>query len=857
MNQNHCISISQHRTLRNATLLCMLMILSLFNASSAYAKNISGEVTDSLTGEKVSLANIYLIKSQRGSTADLKGRFNFNAKESDSVRFSSLGYIPKTFAVSDLRTKGNKIRLSPSTTELTEFIVKPGKVKYSKKNNPAYDLMMLIRDNIKRTDPNSEPNYNYDIYERITLGLNDFELSPEIRNKRQGFLLDYADTAVNTNKPVLLMSVREKASTILHSSNPNRTKEVVTGRKSEGIDNSFNQSNIDKMLEDVLREVDIFGNDIPLMQNRFVSPLSHIAGDYYRYYITDTIAAADGKLIELSFAPKTPESFGFNGRMLVSKSDSITYVKKINMRVPRVINLNYVDNIIINQEFELDSLGHRHKTLDDMTVEIEIIKGTQQFYAHRVTTHSNFSYKEHHTLREYMDKLGNEFELAEAPNQSSDFWNDVRLVPMTRAEAMMGSMVGKMRQLPWFYWGEKALSILSNGWWRPTQKWPVEFGPVNTLISYNTAEGVRLRVGGMTNSNLSKHWFGRGYVAYGCRDRKWKYSGEVEYSIIPKKNHPREFPVNSIRLSHQYDIDMLGQHYLFTNADNVFLSWKRKESYLATYRRLTKLEYRLELNNNFSVAAGFQHQIQEATRWVPFIKEDGTPVKNFTLANFFIELRYAPGEKFVQGNTNRLPVNMDAPIFRLTHEFGPKRFLGSDFCLNRTEFSAQKRFWFSAFGYADVILKAGKIWSQVQFPELLWQNANLSYTIQPESYSLLNPMEFAFDYYGSLDLTYWMNGLILNRIPLIKKLKLREVITYKILMGGLTEKNNPEYNRNLFRFPGETKTSTLGNNPYMELGIGIDNILTILRVDYVWRLTYRNYDGVDRSGLRISLHFSF
>ena len=140
MNQNHCISISQHRTLRNATLLCMLMILSLFNASSAYAKNISGEVTDSLTGEKVSLANIYLIKSQRVSTADLKGLFNFNAKESDSVRFSSLGYIPKTFAVSDLRTKGNKIRLSPSTTELTEFIVKPGKVKYSKKNNPAYEI---------------------------------------------------------------------------------------------------------------------------------------------------------------------------------------------------------------------------------------------------------------------------------------------------------------------------------------------------------------------------------------------------------------------------------------------------------------------------------------------------------------------------------------------------------------------------------------------------------------------------------------------------------------------------------------------------------------------------------------------
>ena len=193
----------------------------------------------------------------------------------------------------------------------------------------------------------------------------------------------------------------------------------------------------------------------------------------------------------------------------------------------------------------------------------------------------------------------------------------------------------------------------------------------------------------------------------------------------------------------------------------------------------------------------------------------------------------------------------------LTHEFGPKGTLGSDFTINKTEFYAQKRFWFSSFGYTDVVFKAGKIWSQVEFPALLWQNANISYTIQPESYTLLNPMEFAMDQFASLDLSYFGNGILFNRIPLIKKLKLREIVTFKGFLGKLSDKNNPEFNDRIYRFPLDSRTTAIGRKPYMEVGVGIDNILTILRVDYVWRLTYRDMPGIDRSGVRISLHFSF
>lgn len=748
-----------------------------------------------------------------------------------------------------------------NVTMLKEVVVKAKKQKYRKKGNPAYELMQEVRRSKDNSDPFKSENYSYDFHEKIVLALNDMVVD-ENSPKNMRFLSNYADTAAFTFLPIIDISLKEKiGSRVIHKI-PQKDKTIILSRKNEGIDKAFNQDNINKMLEDVLREVDVYKNEITLLQNHFVSPLANIAGDYYHYEITDTVNFDNDstRYVELSFTPANPESFGFNGRLYVS-TDSARFIRRVFMRVPRTINLNYIDNIFILQDFERDSVGNRHKVNDDMIVEIRLIPGTQPFYARRTVGRNNFTYEKRPLLERYVAKMGDPIEVQEGENENDELlWNQMRIIPLSRAEKNMANIDRDMRKIPLFYWGEKVIMVLAQGYIGTGikgHKSKFDIGPVNTMISYNTMEGVRLRAGGMTTGALSSHWFGRTYVAYGFRDHRWKYMGEAEYSFLPKKQHSREFPVHSIRATHQYDVDMIGQHYLFTNPDNVFLSLKRKESNLATYRRLSKLEYTLELMNNFSVVAGFRHQIQYATPFVPFVRGNGEIVPHFSQSSFFIQLRYAPGEKFVEGRSVRLPVNMDAPIFQLTHEYGPKRFLGSAYTVNFTEFSFQKRFWFSAFGYIDAILKAGKVWSKVQYPSLPWANANLSYTIQPESYSLMNPLEFANDWYGSLDMTYWLNGLIFNRIPFIKKAKLREILTFKLLMGGLTHKNNPDFDPLLFRFPYDSQTSVMSGKPYMEIGAGIDNILTILRVDYVWRLTYRDLPNINRSGLRISLHFNF
>ncbi len=745
--------------------------------------------------------------------------------------------------------------------DLKEVVVKPKKNKYSKKNNPAVALMERVRKDKSEHDPHNLPFYNYDKYEKMVLALNEFNIaftqSKGKIGKQFNFLANFVDTAAWTGKQILDVSLKEKASTVLSGKNRNKTIEIVKGLKSNGLDESFNEQNVRQVFEDLLKEVDLYQNDITLMQNRFVSPLSNIAADYYKYEISDTVLIGDEKCVELTFSPHNPESFSFNGKLFIPVNDSVKYVKRVSMRVPRAINLNYVDNIFISQNFIKDSLGNTHKTLDDLCLEMQFIPGTPKLYGSRQVRYSGFSDKQFPELESLAKEGAREVVLPDAETVSNEFWSDVRSIPLSNAESKMGDMTTLMRKQWFLYWSEKILKVFVNGYittWNPSR---VDIGPVNTFISHNTAEGWRFRVGGVTTPALSPHVFARGYVAYGLRDRKIKYSGELEYSFIPKKYTSREFPVNSIRATYQYDKDQLGQHYLFTNADNVFLSLKRMKSDLITYRRLAKLEYNLELRNNLSFGVELRHEIQEATRWIPFRLSDGNYDKNFTQAAFRIALRYAPGEKFVQATTSRKPINMDAPIFLLTHEYGPKGFLGADFTLNKTELSIQKRFWFSAFGYTDVILKGGMIWSKVQFPALLWQNANISYTIQPESYTLLNPMEFAMDKFASIDLSYYMNGLIFNRIPYVKKLKLREIFTFKGFMGGLSRKNNPEFEKDLYQFPIDASTAPMGKKPYMEIGVGIDNIFTILRVDYIWRLTYRDRPGIDKSGLRISLHFSF
>ena len=820
---------------------------------------IKGTVINAENNEKVPYAAIFVVGTKTGYMANENGEFEIkHNKRTAKIKISSIGYENKVVNISLPIDSILKITLNPQENLLEEVIVTKKREKYSKKNNPAVTFVNKIRSLKEENDPHRNEFYNYDKYEKITLGLNNF--AEQTKDKgilaQFKFLNEYIDTSEVSGKPILNVSVKEKASQIIYRKNPKAEKEYVTGIKRNGIDDITDQESMQVFLEDIFREIDLYENDINILQNRFVSPLSKIAPDFYKFYLTDTIMIDGQRCIQLAFAPHNSATFGFVGYVYVPEGDSTMFIKKVSMKIPSSINLNFIDHMFINQEFIKAEDGSRLKIKDDMVMEISVLPGAQGLYARRNTSYSNhnFTPSQHQHL---FDDDRKSIIADDAYIQDDTYWNGIRTSPITKNEEKVGSLLSQLRDVPLYYWTEKILRILVSGYIHTAPESKIDIGPMNTLISNNDVEGWRFRVGGITTANLNKRLFARGFIAYGTKDKKIKYSGELEYSFIDKKYHSREFPVQSLRLTHLYDVDQLGQQYAFTNKDNIFLSLKRHEDNLMTYHRYTNLEYILELHNNFSLVAGLSHDRQEATKYVPFVDGYNNTYNHYNQSSLKIKLRYAPGEKFYQSKTHRYPINLDAPIFELTHTYSPKNFLGSMFEINKTEFSAQKRFWFSAFGFADCILKGGHVWSKAPYPNLLLANANLSYTIQPESFALMNPLEFINDSYVSWDVTYWANGALLNYIPLLKKLKLREAFSFRGLYGHLSDKNDPTKSLELFKFPDTAQPFKMTSTPYMEVGVGVDNLFKILRVDYVWRLTYRNNPNIDKSGIRIALHITF
>ena len=842
----------------------MVLLAGVLSATGQQAvTQITGLVRDSISREAVPYATVTLIGTDEGTIANDKGGFTINSRATFSkLRVTAMGYTPREVPVKAGQGSVVLVDLVPSGVELNEVVVRKGKEKYSKKNNPAVEMIKKLRQRRDDNDPRRFPNYGYTQYERMMMGfgnLDDVIKKPE----EQAWVEQYADTSLLTGRQVLPVSIKETVARDWYSDNGH--KQLILGTKSAGIDDHIDQENIKKVLDDFMGEVDIFQNDVTLLTNRFVSPLSRIAVDFYKFYLNDTVMVGSERCAVLSFVPFTPQTFGFLGRLYVSLEDSTMFIKRVAMGVPHDINLNYVEQMSIVQDYERAPNGSRLKVRDNVEVSMKLLSNLPEVFARRETV-----YRDHNFERPeggvFNFKSEQQIENS-AAYMPDEFWQEYRPAEVRTTTATMQGLMKRLRGSKLFYWAEQVVVVLVNGYIPTAKVSKFDLGPLNTLISGNSLEGLRLRMGGMTTVNLSRHWFARGYLAYGTRDEKFKYMGSLEYSFTPKKAMDQEFPIHSLRLTHRYDVDKLAQHYLYTNQDNVFLTLKRHKDVRMQYLRTTRLEYRHEWYNHFSITLGLEHNIHEATQYVPFMYCDNTTRNRYTQAGFTLQLRFAPGETFYQARSYRIPINMDAPIITLNQTYMPKGFMGSLHEVNKTELGLQKRFWFSAFGYADVIIKGEKVWSQVAYPDLLMPNVNLSYTIQPESYALMKPMEFINDQALSWDVTYWGNGILMNRLPLIKRLCLREVISLRGIWGSLSDKNNPNAVETqnlvspstsaLFMFPSDAPCQPMGNKPYMEAGVGLDNILTILRVDYVWRITYREHAGSDRHGIRIQLHFNF
>ena len=846
---------------------CFLIYFLCTLCSTAQEAIIKGTVTDSITGEALPYASLIFKGTTIGTATDMNGHFELTLPErTQMLEISYLGYKTKQMNITPQYSGRLDIGLSPDDISLQEVTVKPKKEKYSKKDNPAVEFIKQMIERRKENSPQNKNYYQYDQYEKILIGLNEFEQKSKRNGKASkfNFLNEYVDT-LESGTTILPIMEKEKIETILYQKEPKSEKRIVRGQQSSGVDEILAQDGVQQFLDEVFKDVDIFQNNIPLFLQRFVSPLSNIGPNYYKYYLLDTLMVNNHKCVDLGFIPFNSETFGFTGHLYVTL-DSTYFIQKAILNVPKDINLNFVSKMSIEQTFERTDDHTRLITKDDIIVHFKLTEDSKGMYARRLNKYSNHTFEEPETgyhLRAFAQSQP-VITLDNAHQQSEHFWKEIRPQEAIRKNnKSIKEMMTELRSVPLFYYTEKAIAILFSGYvqtHKDIQKSKFEVGPMNSTIGGNELEGFRMRVGGGTTPQFSKHLFLEGYTAYGFKDEKLKYDIAAEYSFNERKQYVKEFPRHSIRLSHSYDVYKLGEQYTNTSKDNMLLSIKRINDLRATYQRQTEIGYIREHYNGISYGINLRNRQEYATEYASFQQKKAggivTPIKHYNMSTMKLKFRYGKNEKFYQSRNSRIPITYDAFIFNLSHVMAKKDFLGSAYDYHRTDIGFQKRFWFSAFGYLDAIVKAGKVWNEVPYPLLILPNANMSYTIQPETYTNMNPLEFINDEYASWDLTYYMNGNLLNRIPLIKKLRWREVFCFRGLWGNLTDKNNPNMNEEgLFLFP--KGTYQMEKTPYMEASIGIENIFNAVRVDYVRRLNYLDHPGIQKNGIRATIVLSF
>ena len=854
----------------------ILLFLSLCLAHLMSFAQFYGTVIDAANGEPIPYAAVKIVGTSEGKSTDLDGNFVLPIMpDHNKLEITYLGYKPVTVTVNKAQKEiHSTIKLYSDDILLNEVVVKKQKYKYSRKNNPAVDLMRKVIANKHLSDIKEKDFYHFEKYEKQTFSYNDVEKST------------IAEVCPETGKLIIPIMVNETSSEENYRKNPKAVKTTINAKRSDGFQSMLSSGDmLTTYVKDIFTDVDIYKDNVRLLQHPFISPISTSeAIGFYHYFIQDTIMVDDERCIDVVFLPNNTQDFGFSGHLFIT-DDNLNQVKKAVLNIPNNSGVNFVDNLLVIQEFMTLPTGERVLKVDNMVVELKGLYGAIKFQSQRYSQYSNYRFDPIEDKKAFkspqIDRV-----MADAEFKDSTYWASIRPIPLTHTESNLGNSVDKINEDLGGFWKFLLTAVVENSIELTKKPNKIDLIPLNAIVSHNDIDGMRYQASLQTTGNLSPHLFVRGYGAYGAKDKKWKYKGEVEYSFNKKKYMAHEFPRRSITATYMYDDMSPVDKFSGTTKDNVYSSFKTSKVDQMMYVNDMRLKFNYETNNYITWTATLDHSKLTPTGKLVYVRNTGyyndnadiimprtaDIVPHIKTSDVKLGFRYAPRETFINSKQQRLRINKDAPIFTLEHTIGMDGFLGGQYNYNITEATIFKKFWLpGACGSIEAYLKGGHQWNKVPFPMLFTPQSNLSYFVQFDSWSfnMLRNMEFLNDSYASLFINWSFDGKILNRIPLLKKMKLREYIGFKMLYGHLSDKNNPfvkTEDNDLFVFPTRDYHPTsfvMGKKPYMELSVGISNIFKVITIQYVRRLNYNDMpdiyggDKLKKNGIRFAVDFKF
>lgn len=834
---------------------------------------VRGKVIDANTKEAIPFANIAFAGTNVGTTTDFNGAFVIESKwASDTLQISYVGYDTKKIPIILGKSQVIDIDIQETGTVLSEVVVTAKRKRYRKKNNPAVELIRNVIRNKNKNRIKGQDYYEYDKYEKIQMDLNN--ISDKFRKrkvfKKFQFIFDNVDTSEINGKPYLPVYIQETKSKVFFRRKPNSNREFREAVNQSGLDKYWDEEGMAQLTDALYQDIDIYDKQITIIDVPFTGPLSPIAPDFYRFYIIDTVEYAGRKCVDLAFLPRNKQDFGFVGNLYVTVDSNFTVIKADLGITPR-INMNWVDDLKIVQEFTFaDSIWLL--TSDQFILDFKINKGGIGFYGRKTNIYSNHVFNEKRDEQFYD---GAERVVDTNPDvfdKDEDYWQATRPVPLGPKEYAIYEMMDTIQTIPAFRNSLDVINLLMTGYW---SFGGFDAGPLNAIYSFNDIQGGRLRLGGETNTFFSKKLQLEGQGVYAFKEKKFRFSAGAVYTF--NKDWEKN-PRHEVRFTFQQDINFPGANFNFVNEDNFLLSFKRGVVDKLLDYELYRFNYLREYNNNFSFNLIFERNNQKTLgpsfKFNFFDGNSDQVLESITTSELGVDLRWAPNEQFIQARDYRYSIPNLWPVFTLNYRAGIDGFLGGDYDYHRLTFNVFKKWNFSILGYAHINAEVGKVFgNELPYILMFMPRANQTYSYQSFSYNMMNFLEFVSDEYASVNIRYYFNGFILNKVPFVRRLKLREIVSFKALYGRISDKNDPTLaeNSHLIQLPvdefDQATTFTLERAPYMEASLGISNIFKVFTIDFVKRLNYLNPSnenvpipslfGVKGLGLRFRLGLEF
>jgi hypothetical protein len=812
---------------------------------------VRGKVIDANSGDPIPFTNVVFLNAPGiGATTDFDGNYEIiTDTPTDTLIVSYVGYKIRKKSIVKGTTQTINFQLEEDVTKLAEIVVKPGE-------NPAFDILRNVVKAKSKHDKRRLTAYEYDTYTKIEIDVDN--ISDKMREKKVmkkiTQVLDSIDRiAGEDGKPILPLFISESVSKYYFRDSPQLKYENIIKSKVNGI-GIQDGTLVTQLVGASFQEYNFYQNWLNIVGKEFVSPIADGWRIYYDYDLTDSLYIGEDYCYRLDFFPRSPQDLAFTGTLWITKDKFA--LKQIDATVGKQANLNFIEKIKIQQELSPTDEGAWLPTKNRVLIDVsELTNSSAGMLAKFYTSNKNFLVNNPHENSFYEHPI--KMEEDARMNEEETYWDQLRHEPLSETEKNVYRMIDTLQNIPVVKTYTDIVKIVVNGYYNAGK---IYIGPYSGLVSWNNLEGFRFQPGFKTSMAFSNKWILRGQLGYGFDDEKFKYMGKVERILSRDR-----WTTVSIRA--KSDIGRLGIDEEALSDNYLFLAAQR----WGTFRRgfyydEGRFNFQRELFRGFTQRVAVRHMAFKPAFPFGFFNEEDLSMPeplpsgvNFETSELIIESRLARDELFVQDDNDRISLGTTkSPIITIRYTRGFKGIAGSDFDYNKLRLSIYKRIKFGPFGSGNFNLTGEYVFDAIPYPLLTPHLGNQTPVYTSVTYNLMDFGEFVSDRYASLNYQHHFEGLLLNRVPLMRKLKWRLVGSANIIYGGLSDMNRkliPTMTADGTLLPevGQLKRGL----PYMELGYGVENILKFLRVDFVHRISYlKNNPDARNFGVFFSAQFS-